>query len=387
MPRRLRHVAPGAKTLSAVLTLSVFCLSGFVRGTVPFGSESRSLNDLGNQFVPMHAHLAGLLRGTAEGDLFFNWNSGMGVPFLADFYLYLASPLALVAALFPAERIDLAIFIVTAGRMALASVAMTVYLNAIAPRGPRLLLGLFGAAYGLCAWAVDDAAYVPQWLDGLIFLPLLCLVGEWTVRRRRWVPGVLIFAAAWYLNFYSAYMATIGAVAIVLARVLSMEMSWRARLEFGIRYTAAATCGVALVMPLFVPTFLAVSNAPKTDGFAFDVSPWSCSPGCCPRRRTWATARHLCRHARAAGRGRLPVRPHRAPADPRRLDVAAAAARPVVRAPRAVRVERLRPARRKPVPRSVHPVRGAGHRGLDRRDRRTARTPGRSFSPRASRRC
>lgn len=38
----------------------------------------------------------------------------MGVPFLADFYLYLASPLALVAALFPAERIDLAIFIVTA---------------------------------------------------------------------------------------------------------------------------------------------------------------------------------------------------------------------------------------------------------------------------------
>ncbi|WP_284454717.1 YfhO family protein [Actinomadura madurae] len=120
---------------------------------------------------------------------------------------------------------------------------------------------------------MDDAAYVPQWLDGLIFLPLLCLVGEWTVRRRRWVPGVLIFAAAWYLNFYSAYMATIGAVAIVLARVLSMEMSWRARLEFGIRYTAAATCGVALVMPLFVPTFLAVSNAPKTDGFAFDVSP------------------------------------------------------------------------------------------------------------------
>ncbi|WP_284454716.1 YfhO family protein [Actinomadura madurae] len=134
MPRRLRHVAPGAKTLSAVLTLSVFCLSGFVRGTVPFGSESRSLNDLGNQFVPMHAHLAGLLRGTAEGDLFFNWNSGMGVPFLADFYLYLASPLALIAALFPPERIDLAIFIVTAGRMALASVAMTVYLNAIAPR-------------------------------------------------------------------------------------------------------------------------------------------------------------------------------------------------------------------------------------------------------------
>ncbi|MEU8122750.1 YfhO family protein [Spirillospora sp. NPDC049024] len=272
-PERFRWITPGAKTLAAAMTIGVFCLSGALRGTTPFGGGSRNLNDLGNQFGPMHAHLAAILRGTADGDLFFNWNSGMGVPFLPDFHLYLASPLAPLTALFPPERIDLAMFVITVAKMALASVTMTVYLNAVTPRGPRWQLGLFGSAYGLCAWAVDDAAYVPQWLDGLVFLPLLCLVGEWTLQRRRWTLGVLIVAAAWYANFYTAYMATLGAAAIVLARFLTVEMSSRDRLAAGARYAASAACGLALAMPLFVPTFIAAGHAPPTTGHSFDVSP------------------------------------------------------------------------------------------------------------------
>ncbi|MFI0351616.1 hypothetical protein [Actinomadura sp. 9N407] len=42
--------------------------------------------------------------------------SGMGVPFLPDYYLYFASPPAPLVALFPPDRIDAAMFAITAAK-------------------------------------------------------------------------------------------------------------------------------------------------------------------------------------------------------------------------------------------------------------------------------
>ncbi|MEU5880329.1 YfhO family protein [Spirillospora sp. NPDC047279] len=270
----MRHEAKAAAALAASATLAVFTLAGVLRGTVPFGAASRGTDDLGRQFGPMHAHLADLVRGRGHGDLFFNWNSGMGVPFLGDYQVYLASPLAPLVALFPDDRLDLALFVLTAVKMAAAAVAMTVYLRTLG-RGHWWLLALFGAAYGLSGWAVDDAAYVPQWLDSLIFLPLMCLAGEWVLQRRRPVLCVLVFALAWQANFYTGYMATLGASAIFLARLLTLDPRPRpkALAALCVRYALVVGCAVALVAPLLYPTFLAARNAPATTGHAFDASP------------------------------------------------------------------------------------------------------------------
>lgn len=93
-----RLAAPG---LAAALSMGAYCLALALLGSYPFGPRSRAVNDLGNQFVPLHARLWDLLHGATSGDLFFNWSSGYGVPFLADFFTYLMNPFSWLVGLFP----------------------------------------------------------------------------------------------------------------------------------------------------------------------------------------------------------------------------------------------------------------------------------------------
>ena len=71
------------------------------------------MNDLGNQFIPYHAHLWDLLHGTADGGLLLNWQSGYGSSFLPDLGTYVSSPFALLVGLFPRDEIDLAVYVVS----------------------------------------------------------------------------------------------------------------------------------------------------------------------------------------------------------------------------------------------------------------------------------
>ena len=194
------------------------CGADAVAGVIPLGSlqrHTRSINDLGNQFIPFHAHLWDLLHGRADGGLLLNWQSGYGTSFLPDLGTYLSSPFALLVAVFPRDRIDLAVYVVTVLKTAAAAVAMTVLLLALRP-GRRWAAGVLGASYALCGWSVLEATYNPMWLDGLIAFPLLCLVGHWARTAAAPVLGPLVVALAWTANFYTAYMATIGAGLVLL---------------------------------------------------------------------------------------------------------------------------------------------------------------------------
>ena len=72
--------------------MGAVCAGDAVARSFPFGPHTRSVNDLGNQFVPFHAHLWDLLHGRADGGLLLNWQSGYGTSFLPDLGTYLTSP-------------------------------------------------------------------------------------------------------------------------------------------------------------------------------------------------------------------------------------------------------------------------------------------------------
>ncbi|MFJ1587798.1 YfhO family protein [Streptomyces sp. NPDC088197] len=221
---RVRSWFLAARTRAALLAAGVaavaFCIGDAVAGSYPFGSRTRSVNDLGNQFVPYHAHLWDLLHGRADGGLLLNWQSGYGSSFLPDLGTYVSSPFALLVAFFPRDRIDLAVYAVTVLKIGAAAAAMAVLLLALRP-GRWWAAGALGASYALCGWTVMLASYNPMWLDGLIAFPLLCLVGEWARTARRPYLSVLVVALCWIANFYTAYMATIGAGLVLIARLLT----------------------------------------------------------------------------------------------------------------------------------------------------------------------
>ncbi|WP_404959747.1 YfhO family protein [Streptomyces sp. 147326] len=264
-PHRSQHRSPrrlslSGSALAALLTAVAVCAGDAAARVFPYGSRHRSINDLGNQFVPFHAHLWDLLHGRAEGGLLFNWQSGYGTSFLPDLGTYLTSPLSVLVGLFPRADIDLAVYVVTVLKTAVAAAAMA-WLLRTQRRGPWWAAGLLGASYALCGWSVIEASYNPMWLDGLIAFPLLCLTGEWALRGRRLLLAPLVVAVCWTANFYTAYMATLGAALVLVVRVVLTREGLRTRAAVIARAAGTTLLGIVLAAPVLVPLFLSSGRA------------------------------------------------------------------------------------------------------------------------------
>ncbi|MGA5040627.1 YfhO family protein [Streptomyces capoamus] len=262
MDRLLSPRAPrrAAALLAAAVTLTALCAGDALARSHPFGPRTRDVNDLGNQYVPFHAHLWDLLHGRAQGGLLVNWQSGYGASFLPDLGTYLGSPFAPLVALFPRDRIDLAVYALTLLKTASAAAAMAWLLLTLRP-GRWWAAGLLGASYALCGWSLADASSNPMWLDGLIALPLLCLAGERALAGRRMLPGVLTVVLAWTANFYTAYMATLGAGLVLLLRLLLARPPRRRALAAAGRAVLTTVLGVGLAAPLVTVVYFGTRHA------------------------------------------------------------------------------------------------------------------------------
>ncbi|MEV6689365.1 YfhO family protein [Streptomyces sp. NPDC051130] len=249
-----RGGAVAAPAASAAVSMGAYCLAMAVHGTYPFGARSRAVNDLGNQFVPFHAHLWDLMRGQTEGDLFFNWGSGYGVPFLADFFTYLTNPFSWLVALFPRDRVELPVFLVTLLSIGLATALMTVWLGRLRP-GPPWPRAALAVGYGVSAWTVSNGFADPMWMWGLVALPLTGFAYDWCLDGRRWALGALLVAVSWAGNFYTAAMATLGMLLVLLVRLLLDRRPWPLRRRVLLRAASMTAVGVALVAPVLTVTF------------------------------------------------------------------------------------------------------------------------------------
>ncbi|MFF9910412.1 YfhO family protein [Streptomyces sp. NPDC013457] len=229
--------------------MAAYCLAMAVHGTYPFGGRSRAVNDLGNQFVPFHAHLRDLMHGEAHGDLFFNWASGYGTPFLADFFTYLMNPFSWLVGIFPRHSVEFPVFLVTLLSVGLAAALMTVFLGRL-HEGSPWLRALLSVGFGLSAWMVSDGFSDPMWMWGLVALPLLGIAYDWCLRRRRWVTGALLVTVCWAGNFYTAAMATIGMALILLVRVLLDGRPVAERLRVVARAVSMTGAGILLAAPV-----------------------------------------------------------------------------------------------------------------------------------------
>lgn len=251
-----------AAAFAALITAGAVTAGDLAARTFPFGPRTRSVNDLGNQFVPFHARLWDLLHGRTDGGLLLDWQSGYGSNALTDLGTYLTSPFSVLVALFPRDGIDLAVYAVTLVKTAVAAAAMTWLLTALHKgHGRRWAAGVLGASYALCGWSVTEASYNPMWLDGLIAFPLLCLTAEWARTGRRPLLGPVLVALAWTANFYTAYMAVLGAALILTARLLLDGTSGRERTRALLRATRTVLLGTGLAAPVLIPVYLGSTHA------------------------------------------------------------------------------------------------------------------------------
>ncbi|MDT9702726.1 YfhO family protein, partial [Streptomyces sp. P17] len=70
--------------------------------------------------------------------------------------------------------------------------------------------------------------------------------------------GTLIVTLCWVGNFYTAYMATIGAALVLLLRlVIAHEL----RIRVIVRAVVTVLLGIGLAAPVLVPVFLGSTHA------------------------------------------------------------------------------------------------------------------------------
>lgn len=267
-----------AAGLAAGLAAAVYTVAQILGRRAPFGPRVSAVNDLGDQFIPMHAQLWDLLHGSTDSDLFFSWSSAGGHPFLPDYVAYLASPSNLLLLVVPRSGVEAAVAALVILRLALAAALMTHLLRRLRPDGPDWAFALLGAAYGTCAWAVDDASYVPMWLDGFVGLPLLVLAGLWARDGRRPVAGVLAVTAVWWSNFYSAYMATLGAILLIVTILLADGADrrewWRTASRYAWRTAAGGLLAGIGLIPELVAINASVTSTPTHVQNALPLAPY-----------------------------------------------------------------------------------------------------------------
>jgi uncharacterized membrane protein YfhO len=191
--------------LAFFIPAAIILIAYFLFGIEPFGDESVLALDLNGQYVYYFENLRDAFWG--DGSFINSWSRNLSGEFVGIFAYYLASPFTLIVILFPRAYITEALLVMQLVKVGCASLAFCFYLFKCRKVNPSTGL-IFGIMYGCCAYMIVQLMN-PMWIDGLIFLPLICLAIEKLVETGRFAFFSLILALMFIANFYIGWMVAI----------------------------------------------------------------------------------------------------------------------------------------------------------------------------------
>ena len=208
--------------LAFFLPVGLMLLVMLIAGSVPFrgGSLSMLYSDMYHQYFPFWVEFGRAIRN-GEG-LLWNWSAGMGMDYLSLISYYLASPLNLVSAIVP-ESLALEVYsLLMPIKLGFAALFFAIFLNRIFKR-EDISIGLFGAMYGLCGWALAYQWNI-MWLDTFALLPLTVLGMVKLLRDKK----PLLYTVTLFLSIFSNYYIGFFTCIFILLLFFVYEFSrWR----------------------------------------------------------------------------------------------------------------------------------------------------------------
>ena len=181
--------------LIPVVSIMMIQLCG---GYQPFGDRSMLYSDMYHQYYPFFVSFRrSLLAGES---LLYNWEIGMGMEYLGLISYYLASPLNLLSVLVPEGWLLGYFSLLVPLKLGFASLFFAIMLKKFFGKNDFSLC-VFGAFYGLCAWALGFQWNV-MWLDTFALLPLVALGAVRLLRDKRCVLYTLTLFLSVFANYY-----------------------------------------------------------------------------------------------------------------------------------------------------------------------------------------
>ena len=226
----------------------------------PFGDNSFLTNDLKYQYIDFFAWFRRVLLG--EASLRYSFSQGLGMNTWGLYSYYLASPFNLLCALFPADKLTLFVFVISALKLGCIHISSAWYVQKRfdLPKPAAFLLSL---SFTFCSWTISNLRN-PLWIDCLILLPICAYGCHELIRKRRMIRLVIATALNVMFCWYTAYISILFLCIFVLVEfvdyVTEEGFSWKLMLDRALRFAGAIALGLLLSAWTFLPTILAMSK-------------------------------------------------------------------------------------------------------------------------------
>ena len=222
----------------------------------PFGKYSMLYSDMYHQYYPFFvAFRKAILSGNG---LLYTWSQGMGMDYLGLISYYLASPLNLLSILVP-ESWTLEYFsLLVPVKLGLASAFFATFLKKLYGKND-LSVAVFGAMYGLCAWALGYQWNI-MWLDTFALLPLVALGTVFLLRDGKFLLYTLTLFLSVYSNYYIGLFTCIFVFLLFFAYQICRWGGWKKFFCDLLRIALFSAIAIGMTAILSIPTLAALKT-------------------------------------------------------------------------------------------------------------------------------
>ncbi len=193
--------------LAFILPVLSMLVVYFFKDVYPFGDEMYLRSDCYHQYTPYLEILQEKLQSGKS--LFYTWEIGAGMNFIAIAAYYLASPLNLLTILWPGNMADIVSFFILL-KMGLAGFSATYYL--VKKFGKyNIPVVAFGMLYALSAYFAAFSWNI-MWLDCMWLFPFIILGLDRLVNQKQYKMYCIALALSIFSNYYIGIMLCIYSV-------------------------------------------------------------------------------------------------------------------------------------------------------------------------------
>ena len=171
----------------------------------PFGNYSMLYSDMYHQYYPFFVAFREALRSGES--LLHSWSVGLGMDYLGLIAYYLASPLNLLSVIVPQDWLLEYFSLLVPVKLGLAGLFFSIFLKKMFDE-EDLSIAVFGAFYGLCAWALGYQWNV-MWLDTFALLPLVALGAVALLRDKNFILYTVTLFFSVFANYYIGFFTCI----------------------------------------------------------------------------------------------------------------------------------------------------------------------------------
>lgn len=194
--------------LSCFCTIGIMALVFYCYDLFPFGETTILRMDLYHQYGPLFAEFYD--RVTNLKSFFYSWETGLGSPFLGNFFNYLSSPSSIIMLLAGHKNMPEAVAGMIIAKAALAAASFSYYLKK-SQNGHNYVSAAFGILYATCGYFIAYYWNV-MWIDAMVYFPLVILGIENILNRGKSAGYIAFLALTLVSNYYMGYMTCLFSI-------------------------------------------------------------------------------------------------------------------------------------------------------------------------------